>query len=71
MKDSGGGGGIRQPLVREGSGRTDHAATYKPGFHYLILQRNGRDLLLHSRFLQPDFSRFTDGYAFAIKGAGP
>lgn len=63
----GGGGGIHQPL-RTGKKLFAHvAATYKPMFHYLTLNRNNNSLQIVSHQLKNDFSGFKEGLNFTIK----
>jgi UDP-2,3-diacylglucosamine pyrophosphatase LpxH len=59
----GGGGGVSQPVKK---GYDDLAASYKPQFHYLLLQRNKNTLKLTSRYLKSDFSGFEEGLTFSV-----
>lgn len=62
----GGGGGLHQPL-RTGSGlQEDLAASYKPLFHYLTIERHGAILNITSRYLTDDFGAVKPGYSFSI-----
>lgn len=62
----GGGGGLSQPLSNKEERLNDISSTYKPQFHYLIMQRSGGQLCLTSRFLKDDFSGFTEGLSVSI-----
>ncbi|HQQ96131.1 MAG TPA: metallophosphoesterase [Cyclobacteriaceae bacterium] len=62
----GGGGGLHQPL-RTGLGqREDFAATYKPLFHYLTIDRQGTLLRVTSRYLSENFDAVKPGYSISI-----
>lgn len=61
----GGGGGLSQPLTKE-ERLKDVSTTYKPQFHYLVMNRSAGQLCLTSRFLKDDFSGFTEGLSFSI-----
>lgn len=62
----GGGGGLSQPLSEKEGRFNDLSGTYKPPFHYLILQRSRNQLCLTSRYLKEDFSGFEEGLSFSI-----
>jgi UDP-2,3-diacylglucosamine pyrophosphatase LpxH len=61
----GGGGGLTQPLSKENK-LTDISSSYKPQFHYLVVQRNQQTLCLTSRYLKDDFSGFEDGLSYSL-----
>lgn len=60
----GGGGGLNQPLKKDGSSLTDIAVDYKPPFHYLSVERTGERLLIMSHAINNDFQTFTGSYQF-------
>ncbi len=62
----GGGGGLNQPLSKSEKRMQDISTTYKPQFHYLVVQRNNRNLCFTSRFLKDDFSGFEEGFSFSV-----
>ena len=62
----GGGGGIHQPLNQKADRLDDVSGEYKPDYHYITLQRSGRNLIIVSRALAKDFSGFSDGYTLKI-----
>jgi UDP-2,3-diacylglucosamine pyrophosphatase LpxH len=62
----GGGGGLSQPLSNNEERLSDLSTTYKPQFHYLVMNRSAGQLCLTSRFLKDDFSGFTEGLSFSI-----
>lgn len=62
----GGGGGLSQPVSTSEKTWHDLSATYKPEFHYLVVQLTHRELLVTSHFLKKDFSGFEKGRSFAI-----
>lgn len=62
----GGGGGLSQPLTDNEKRLNDVSATYKPQFHYLVMNRSAGQLCLTSRYLKSDFSGFTEGLSFSI-----
>lgn len=62
----GGGGGLSQPLSEKEERLNDVSTTYKPQFHYLVMQRSGGQLCLTSRYLKEDFSGFTEGLSISI-----
>lgn len=62
----GGGGGLSQPLSDNEERLNDISPTYKPQFHYLVMNRSAGQLCLTSRFLKDDFSGFTEGLSFSI-----
>ncbi|HEY6955041.1 MAG TPA: metallophosphoesterase [Flavisolibacter sp.] len=62
----GGGGGLHQPL-RTGEGALpDLDAHYKPGYHYLVVKREGDELKIHSVQLKKDFTGFEEGLLLVI-----
>jgi Icc-related predicted phosphoesterase len=63
----GGGGGLHQPL-RTGTNSLPNLATgYTPQFHYLLIARNGDQLIVTSRRLKDDFTDFETGYRFTVE----
>ena len=70
----GGGGGLKQPLVKEEKKIKDKDLSdpYKPLFHYLILRREGKTLHLTSRELlkgsskEQPFGDFNDSLHFSV-----
>jgi UDP-2,3-diacylglucosamine pyrophosphatase LpxH len=60
----GGGGGLNQPLKKDGKVFSDIATGYKPPFHYLSVQRNGDLLSVTSHAINDDFQSFTGKYQF-------
>ena len=62
----GGGGGLSQPLSDKEDRFYDLSTTYKPQFHYLVMQRHRGQLCLTSRYLNEDFSGFSEGLSFSI-----
>ncbi len=62
----GGGGGLTQPLSNSEKQLYDISRSYKPQFHYLVVQRNQQTLCLTSRYLKDDFSGFEDGLSYSL-----
>lgn len=62
----GGGGGLAQPVSTAEKSWNDISATYKPQFHYLVVQHTHSELLVTSRFLKEDFSGFEKGISFTV-----
>lgn len=62
----GGGGGLTQPLSNSEKQLNDISRSYKPQFHYLLVQRNQQTLCLTSRYLKDDFSGFEEGLSFSL-----
>jgi len=62
----GGGGGLNQPLKKDGKSFTDVATGYKPPFHYLSVQRTGDLLSVTSHAINDDFQSFTGKYQFDV-----
>ncbi len=62
----GGGGGLTQPLSKSEKKLTDISSSYKPQFHYLLVQRNQQTLCLTSRYLKDDFSGFEEGLSYSL-----
>lgn len=62
----GGGGGLTQPLSNSENQLNDISKSYKPQFHYLVVQRNQQTLCLTSRYLKDDFSGFEDGLSYSL-----
>lgn len=60
----GGGGGLHQPLNTTGKNYADLAATYKPPFHYLSVERVDDKLQVRSHAIENDFMSFKPSYAF-------
>jgi Icc-related predicted phosphoesterase len=63
----GGGGGIHQPLNQGADRMHSLSAPYDPEFHYLLLQKQARKLLLISRRLLPDMTGFENAYQFTVQ----
>jgi len=61
----GGGGGPHQPLSSRQK-TPDISASYKPMFHYLMVERSQDSVKVISRQLKNDFSGFTDGLIFYV-----
>lgn len=62
----GGGGGLNQPLKKDGNSLTDIAVDYKPAFHYLSVVRTGDRLSFMSHAINNDFQTFTGSYRFQV-----
>jgi UDP-2,3-diacylglucosamine pyrophosphatase LpxH len=62
----GGGGGIHQPTRPSTPSMDDMAKNYKPMFHYLLMERVGSNILMHSYFLSSDFKEFNVGYTVEL-----
>lgn len=62
----GGGGGVHQPLRLGAGDLTDLAATYKPMFHYLMVEKRETSLDIISYQLENNFEVFTPGKTITI-----
>lgn len=62
----GGGGGIHQPTRPSTAELDDWAKKYKPMFHYLLMDRVGKNISLRSYFLSDDFKKFETGYSIEL-----
>lgn len=62
----GGGGGIHQPTRPSTPSMEDLAKNYKPMFHYMLMERAGSNITLHSYFLSGDFKEFKIGYTIEL-----
>ena len=63
----GGGGGLHQPINTGANSIPSESYGYNPEFHYEIMRRSQNKLTIISRFLQPDFSAFSNGYQFSVE----
>ena len=66
----GGGGGLHQPLKTGEGSLPDLDAHYKPGYHYLVVKREGAELKIHSIELKKDFTGFEEGFLLVINKEG-
>jgi len=63
----GGGGGLHQHVNTGTNCIPSESFGYNPEFHYEIMRRSQNKLTIVSRFLQPDFSAFSNGYQFSVE----